>query len=216
MKQIFIFGASIVYGVGAESLGWADLIKQKLHSHMYRSGGVGERFEVYNLAKPGAEIEFVLKHLLPLHQIYQQSSENLAIFSIGLNNTKAVNTPTNYVSSLQTYQMQMDKLLRLSQDQFNHLICVGYTPIDETKTNPKFNPISGNISYFNNQRIGKFDQIFNQLCYKFKIPFVDFSQLDRTHWVNNCLYQDGVHPNQTGHQLIFDRVWPYVNKFIET
>lgn len=35
MTQIFIIGSSSVYGVGAESSGWADLVKQALHRKMY-------------------------------------------------------------------------------------------------------------------------------------------------------------------------------------
>jgi len=40
MKQIFIFGASIVYGVGGKQGGWADLLKKEFHSQIYFQQGL--------------------------------------------------------------------------------------------------------------------------------------------------------------------------------
>lgn len=215
MQQVFIFGASIVYGVGAKRASWADLIKQKIHSHMYGSTGVGGKFEIYNFAKPGITVDFVNTHLKQIHKMYSLDVDSLSILSVGLNDAKAIDSPTNYASTLEDYQIKMKDLLKNMQSQFSKTMCVGYTPVDESKTNPKYNPLSGNISYFSNKRIEKFNAVFQELCQFYHIPFIDFNSLDHQDWTHHHLSSDGVHPNQLGHTVIFDRVWPSVAKFID-
>lgn len=211
MTQIFIIGSSSVYGVGAKKGGWADLIKQELHQKMYGEDGVGEKYEVFNFGKSGAKIEFA-KRLFPMiMKEYGRDGKKITIVSIGGNNSKAENEPTNYVSTPEEYESQMSELLDLLKKQSDVVIAVGSGSVDENKTNPKHNPLTGRRSFFTNQRRKKFEQRWEKLCEQKGIKFVGVS-LSEDKWQADYLYEDGLHPNQKGHQYIADKVIEVVEK----
>jgi lysophospholipase L1-like esterase len=211
ITQVFIMGSSHAYGVGASDAGWADLIKHYLHEKMFSDEGVGEQYEVFNFAKSGETIAFV-KDLAPqILEQYSRGQKTVIIVSAGGNNTKAVDTPDNYVSTLTEYEDEMRDLLMLLKKSSDSLILVdsnGY--VDETKTNPKLNPLNGTYSYFTNARRGQFKLKADKLCKELHIPVAEVA-LDDTQWQQNYLYKDGIHPNQAGHQLVFESILPILD-----
>ncbi len=211
ITQVFIIGSSLVYGVGAEKSGWADLIKQFFHQKMYGEGGVGEQYEVFNFAKSGAKIQFA-KRLFPiLVKEYGRDGKIITIVSIGGNNAKAVDFPTNYVSTLEEYSAEMAELLDLLKEKSDVVIAVGGGYYDESKTNPKHNPFTGGKSFFKNERRKKFEQKFRELCSERGIVFVGV-ELNKEEWQQHYLYKDGLHPNQKGHSYIASNVIKVLEK----
>lgn len=202
MTQLFIFGASITYGVGAKESGWADLIKRKLHEIMYSTPSAGEKYEVYNFAKPEATIEFVLNTVDHLISHYNKIGKKIVILSVGMNNSKAEGTPENYVSDVTEYKQKVEELLKKITTQVDHVICVGFTPVDESKTTPKKDG-----SYFWNNRIQEFNKACKKACEEQNVTFVDIL-VDPETWKKEYLYEDGLHPNQQGHQLMFETIYP--------
>lgn len=209
MTQVFIFGASIVHGVGAEESGWADLIKKKLHQKIYSEHGVDEKYEVYNFGKSGATIEFVQNEFDQQITYYKKNAKTIAILSVGMNNSKAEGTSENYVSTVIEYKDNMEELLQKMKSQVDHILCVSFTPVDEAKTTP----MKKGGSYYWNKRIQEFNKAFNEVCDKESIQFVSIT-VDQEEWKKNYLYKDGLHPNQKGHQLIFENVYPHLEKLL--
>jgi len=209
MKQIFIVGASSPYGVGAESTGWGDLVKQYMHSQMYRQDGVGEKCEVYNFTKPGATIDFVVNTLPSQLKDFGRDAEITIIASVGGNNSKAENTPDNFVSTEDEYRAEMESLLEQLTESSDNLIIVSNTYVDESKTNPKTNPFTGGSSFFTNERRGAFNQITRELCDAKQVPFVAVSQTVEE-WIEKYQYEDVLHPNQAGHQQILEAIKPHL------
>lgn len=137
MAQILIFGASTVYGVGGSNGGWSDILKRNLHQQMY-SQKTGEQHEVYVFAKPSVTVEFVAATSRQQIKDYQREDRPIiAILSVGMNNAKAVTTPDNFADTPDTYRQNMSALLRGMKERVDSVICVGFTPVDEEKTNPK-------------------------------------------------------------------------------
>jgi lysophospholipase L1-like esterase len=97
-------------------------------------------------------------------------------------------------------------LLKQSSDK---VILVGNGFVDESKTNPKTNPLTGGLSYFSNERRRQFTEVTKSLCTENGIEFVDVG-VSEEEWLKTYLYEDGVHPNQAGHQLIFEEVKPFL------
>lgn len=209
MTQLFIFGASITYGVGAEESGWADLIKRKLHDKMYRKHGIGEKYEVYNFAKPEATIEFVLKTFDEQKEHYQKSGKKIVILSVGMNNSKAEGSPENYISDVTEYKQKVEELLKKVIMQVDHVLFVGFTPVDESKTTP----MREGGSYFWNDRIQEFNNACKETCEEQGVTFVDIPT-DPEVWKKEYLYEDGLHPNQQGHQLMFKEVSLHLKKLL--
>ena len=213
ITQVFIIGSSFVYGVGAEKSGWADLVKQFFHHKMYGKSGVGEKYEVFNFAKSGAEIKFVKRLFPTLIREYGRKGKIITIVSIGGNDAKAVDSPTNYVSTIEKYTVQMSQLLDLLKEKSDLVIAVGGGYYDESKTNPKHNPFTGGESYFTNERRKKFEQRFQELCHQKSITFIGV-KLSKEEWQKKYSYQDGLHPNQKGHQYVAENVIRVLKRYI--
>lgn len=212
MKQVFILGASTVYGVGAQQAGWGDLVKQYFHSYMFSEGGPGEAFEVYNFAKSGATIDFITKTFPEHFENYSKSEKVISIASVGGNNSRANYDPGNFVSTPDSYKKELLDLVETLKARSDKIIFVGNGWVDETKTTP-FLTKRGGKYYFTNERRRQFDEITRQVCEQDSIDYVsiDVSEKD---WVDRYIYQDGLHPNQAGHQLIFDALKPYLQKVL--
>ena len=211
ITQVFIIGSSHAYGVGASEAGWADLVKRYLHERMYSEGGIGEQYEIFNFAKSGETIAFVKNLASELLEQYSRGQKTIIIVSAGGNNTKAVDTPDNYVSTLTEYEKAMRDLLTLLKESSQSLILVdsnGY--VDETKTNPKLNPLNGRYSYFTNSRREQFKIKAGMLCEELDIPVAEIS-IDNKQWEQTYMYEDGIHPNQAGHQLVFESIKPLLD-----
>ncbi len=210
MIQVFILGSSYVYGVGAEKSGWADLLKQSIHQKMYGEDGVGEKYEVYNFGKSGAEIKFVQKTFPQQFEQYSRGGKIITILSVGGNNTKAENKPDNFISTPEEYSEQMEKLLDLLKNRSSQVIVVGSSFYDESKTNPKSNPLTGGKSYFSNQRKEIFESKLKKICAQKQITFIDID-VSQSEWQEKYLSNDGLHPNQTGHELIAKKILAKIN-----
>lgn len=161
MTRIFIFGASTVYGVGGEHGGWADLIKQEFHKKMFGEDGIGEEYEVYNFGRPGATSEFVMQNMVSQLSEYRGKARVISIISVGGNDAKAIDEPTNFVSTPEEYRAKMMELLQLLQTESDAVIAVGGGYYDETKTNPVVSS-SGNSYFFTNKRKKLFEQTFKK------------------------------------------------------
>ena len=206
MIQIFAFGSSSVYGVGAEQGGWVDLLKQKFHQTMFAPQGEGEKYEVYNFAHAGAPVEFVAEVYPWALEHYGRNGVKVALVSVGGNNSKAEDEPDNFVSTPEEYSAQMRTLLTGMKEAFDHVLFVGGGYVDESKTNPKPNPLTGGCSYFSNERRAVFDTALRQVCDDLAVKYIDLD-VDETTWVNTYLYEDGLHSNQQGHELLAKKVW---------
>lgn len=211
ITQFFMLGSSSLYGVGSSNAGFADLIKQYVHSKMYAEGGTGERYEVYNFGKSGATIEFVKEALPWLLQNYGRGGRLIFIVSVGGNNSKARNAPDNFVSTPEEYKQQIADLLLLLKQRSDRVIVVGNAFVDESKTSPKLDPLSGNVDYFTNARRRQFTGINKQICDQNGLDFVDVN-VSQQEWIEKYLYEDGLHSNQAGHKLIFDAIKPLIDE----
>ena len=213
MIQIFIVGSSTVYGAGGKNGGWADLLKQAAHNKMYGKGGVGEKYEIYNFGKSGATIDFVQSTFPQQLEQYGRGGKVITIVNVGGNNAKAEDRPDNFVSTVDEYSNEMGKLLDMLKAKSKHVIAVGSGFYDESKTNPKPNPLTGGKSYFTNKRRNVFQNRFKKLCEQRSITFVEVG-VSEDEWRQKYLYEDGLHPNQKGHELICKNVLAEVEKVI--
>lgn len=205
-------GASTVYGVGGPNGGWADMLKLSLHKQMYKDTGADEAHEVFIFAKSGVTTDFILNGCKQRIEDYKRDGrKTIVVLSVGLNNAKAVGTPDGYVSSPEDYAVQIQQLLKQLTDNVDAVICVGFTPVDESKTTKKINPFTGKQSFFMNERIKLFSDVFRRAAEQAgsAVQFLDlFDTASDLDWTNTYLSPDGLHPNDKGHRWICDQVLP--------
>lgn len=211
MIQFFVFGSSSVYGVGGEKGGWADMIKLRLHQNMYSDGGVGEKYELYNFGKSGATIRFVQNTFKNQLKNYRRNCKIIALASVGGNNSKAENEPDNYVSTLKEYREEMVNFLTELKREVDRVLFIGGGYVDELKTNPKPNPLTGGKSFFSNKRRIRFDVVLQEICRELSVDYIAVD-VGQEEWIEKYLHADGLHANTVGYKYIADKVWKNIEK----
>ncbi len=213
MAQIFVFGASTAYGVGGGKGGWPDLFKAELHEQMYSSKVLPiEKHEIYNLCVPGATIADIEKRFLSELKGYSKPNRSkILVIELGGNDAKASDTPDNFINTPEKFYDSLKALVEMGKPFSKHIILIGLTPVDETKTTPKLNPVSGNKSYMTNARHELFEETTKKLAKDLKLNFVPiFTQANEQNWQSKYLFEDGLHPNDSGHQWLYDHIKPKI------
>ncbi len=215
MAQILIFGASSTYGVGAQRGGWADRVKLKIHQQQFTTDGHGERHEVFNLGVSGAQSIDVLARLkIEIEGRTFRQKDLVLVLALGGNDAKAVGEPDKFVSSPEDFKLNYARLVDVFTKYTDKIICVGHPPVNDAKTNPLN---SKSISYFSSERLGIFEQVIAGVCQEKSVTFLPiFDNALAANWADTYTYTDGLHPNDAGHQWIFEQVWPALNELIAT
>jgi lysophospholipase L1-like esterase len=174
---------------------------------------VGEKYEVFNFAKSGATAKFVIETFPSQLEQYGRGGKIISIVYVGGNNAKAEGTSDNFVSTIEEFNEEMTDLLELLKKKSSHFIAVGSGYYDESKVNPKSNPLTGGKSYFKNARKREFETRFKKLAEERNMPFIEVG-VDEEEWKEKYLYMDGLHPNQAGYRLIADKILTELDKLL--
>ena len=201
MYNILIFGDSISAGRRVDKIkSWPSLLAQALDMK-------DKDFTlVHNLSIPGESTSQVIKRF-PVEaearckKIYPDDHTSI-IFAIGINDTKCINSKENLITKLENFRKNVGLLAKSAREYTNHIIFVGLTLVNEQKTAPMDN------IYFLNDKIKTYNEIINEECQKRNITFLNIiKDWSRSNYLN-LLSEDGIHPNEIGHQKIFEKIKP--------
>lgn len=214
MKRIFVFGASIVHGVGGPAGGWADMLKQGYHTKLFSPGGRGGVCDVYELGIPGTDVQHLAGRFEQEIEARGASTANpydtCIVFSVGTNDSRAVNAPDNYAMSSDEFAAHVQRLVKKAKGYSHYIVGVGLAPIDEHKASFAHNPQTGEGVYFSNERIREFEARLQNVCETEGVSFMPVYDNVPTDWQRHYLFGDGLHPNSKGHTWIHDQVTPRV------
>jgi lysophospholipase L1-like esterase len=201
MYNILILGDSISAGRRVDKIkSWPSLLSQALDIK-------DKDFTlVHNLSIPGESTSEVIKRF-PVEaktrckKIYPDDRASI-IFAVGINDTKCINSKDNPVTKLEDFRKNISLLTKSAREYTNHIIFVGLTLVDEQKTAPIDN------IYFLNDKIKTYNEIINEECQKRSIIFLNITEEWSELNYLNLLSDDGIHPNEKGHQKIFEKIRP--------
>ncbi|MFH0852058.1 MAG: GDSL-type esterase/lipase family protein [bacterium] len=198
MHRILIFGDSIVAGKGVfKEKSWVSRLAKKLDdTNKYNIA--------YNLGVPGESTSELIERLeLECKtRIEKQPKDDrfVIIFAIGINDSKSVGTIGSFKTPLITFSENINNLIQIAYKYSSHLIFIGLTPVDENKTTQI------GSACFLNKNIKKYNEVIKNICAERKIVFAEvFEDWTRTDY-KNFLSDDGIHPNELGHEKIFKKV----------
>ena len=195
MNTICIFGASISYGAwDREKDGWPNRLRNYFESQ-------GQEIWLYNLSIGGNTSEHLLSRLK--NEAKARTAESpidLIIFSVGINDSRYLNSEDNPRVSLDKFKKNLKALLEQSKEFTEKIIFIGLTKVDELKTAPT---IWSKKEYFTNDNISKYNEAIESFCEENKVFFIkmidllDKDDLDK---------KDGLHPNSKGHEKMFFKI----------
>lgn len=178
MAHYIVFGDSIGLGFNDPEGGWVKKLSQE--------------FKVNNLSIDGATTATFLTNFPATID-----SQSIIIIALGINDSILI--PFNQ------FQHNLIQLIKLAKKHIVKVICVGPTPVDQSKVDPI--PWLREFSY-KNATIKQYSEGMKLICDQGKIKFIDLFNNLKSDYIN-CL-DDGVHPNHAGHQKIFALVQEFI------
>jgi lysophospholipase L1-like esterase len=211
MAQILFFGGSSIQGVGDSEGGWVDRFKRDVHAKMYGPEKDGSAMHsVYNLGILGNATSDVFARVqseLPARAWPGQ--QFVVVLSVGANDSKAIDAPTNYISNREEFKANLVNVIELVKTYTPYIMLVGLTPIDDLRTRP-----TANNSYFTQARIHEFDAAMSEVAHETHVEKVELYQSMMVLDWRAMLYEDGQHLNAMGHEWLYLRVREPLQKML--
>jgi isopentenyl-diphosphate Delta-isomerase len=193
MKRICIFGDSITWGMGlSERAGWADLLRNYLEekSDYY--------LELYSL---GIDRDSSTELLARIESESKSRKPDLIVIDIGTNDSLEFQRDGIKVqfTSEEVFRNNLQRIIDISKTFTNEVIFIGLCLGDESLTNPL--PRSTTGKRYTKDRVGIYNSIISDVTSRNNVAFVDIIGL-----LSDDDFIDGLHPNLSGHQKIFERI----------
>jgi acyl-CoA thioesterase I len=209
--RVLVFGASVTQGYWDTDGGWVGRLWNH-YINQYLNDPKKSYISVFNLGISGDSTRELLKRVENETMARKWPGEEFAfIISIGINDSIIRNG--NIVNmSLKEYRNNLEKIVKIAKNYSAKILLLGLQYCDEKITNPT--QWDRNISY-KNDRVKDFDEQIRQVAVKQKVSYLPiFDELKKRIEQGEDLYHDGIHPNNLGHQIIFDLVRPELDKLL--
>ena len=205
MSQIFCFGDSIVHGNNDTQGGWAS----RLHRYLWSK--IIDGYYFYNLGIPIDETSREVANRLDNELKVRQGSDkpNLVLFSIGTNDTEYLNDEKKHKIPKKEFEKNIRKCVKISRKYSEKIVFMDLVPVVDAKVDPI--PWEPNHSY-RNKYIWEYREILKNICEQEKVHFIDaYDKLLASSDYMHSL-KDGVHPNDIGHEILFEIIKGYLEE----
>lgn len=195
-ESICIFGDSTAWEAwDMEKGGWVN----RLWFGVAKRDG-DDYVEIYNCSVSGGTTDTILERFESEAKI---RSCDAIIFQTGGNDASYEHTPDNHLVSLEKFRENLEEIIKRAKKITNKIIFMDLKNCDESKTMP----VPWIDIYYTNENIRKYSKIMQEVCKKNNVDFLDIKPLE------NNDFDDGLHPNASGHERIFTQVKDFlINK----
>lgn len=172
-------------------------------------GGSDFYCTIYNLGIPGNTSEDLMQRVdFEIEQRIDDDYNRIFIFAIGTNDSVFLDKEKRNKVDVRKFKGNIQKLIDIGKKRADHVIFVGLAPADETKTcSDKWI----DDKFYMNKYMKEYNEVVESTCRKNKVTFIEiFNQFMKTDY--RALLEDGLHPNDKGHEKIFTTVKDFLVK----
>lgn len=209
--RVLVFGDSITQGFWDTEGGWAGRLRKYYDARQLKDLAHDNEPTIFNLGISGDVTAGVLKRFdgeVAARKWRWPAEEFTFVFAIGINDSANFDGD---ISDANKYKAELSELIIKAKKISNRVICVGLTPVAESIVNSR----AGKSKIIMNERIKKFDATMHSVCSKNDIAYVPiFDEFKKHLDAGEEILADGLHPNNQGHEIIFDLVKPELDKLI--
>lgn len=207
---IFLLGDSITQGYWDTKGGWADRVKAEVLKRDVESD-LKHYHGVHNLGVDGNTTSQLLDRFDAETQarLWKESDYGVVI-AVGTNDT-VIDRHGATRSDPVAYENQLQELYVKASKLTNNVAFVNLLPVNEKLTNPL--PSSSTGKSYTNDRINIFNEVLESVCKRNNAILIDA----RSKYVVsdfNTLLADGLHPNDKGHEIIFNSVMSVLDDWL--
>lgn len=206
MAQIIVFGASLTYGAWDIEGGWVQRLRKFLDIRLLKEN---KYYLTYNLGVSGDTSTEILERFdREIKARIDSDKETIILFCFGNNDSIIINKEKNNKTSKQKFEQDIISLIEKAKKYSNKIIFMSPPPADETKVNPI--PWLKEGSYLNHE-IETYGKIMGKISTKHKTFYFNlYNELIKTNYISTL--DDGIHPNDKGHEQIFTLIKRFLEK----
>jgi acyl-CoA thioesterase I len=211
--RVLVFGDSIAQGFFAETAGWVQRLFNFYGAEILKDQS-GDWVLVFNLGISGDRTAWLNERLeseIKTRTKHLPHEELLLVFAIGVNDTglddgRERSTPAEY-------ERNLTELITKAKKFSEKIIMVGITACEEEVVNGR----TYKSKHVSNDRIKEFENTLASVSEDKRVSYVPvFDEFKAKLDKGEELLADGIHPNDKGHQLIYELVKPELDKLINT
>lgn len=198
--NVLIFGDSITHGQYDSQGGWANRLTADEFAQKTQNPDKEINY-IYNLGIGGDTTRSVIRRMLSEISARKWSSETqfALVIAIGVNDTLMYRDSAP-VSTPKKYAEEIRHLLATAQEITDKILFVGLTPVEDKKFDD---------GLYVSKRNGEFEAVLRMIAAEHQVPMVRLFELFQADMsIGRQLFLDGLHPNDEGHDLIYQEVKP--------
>ncbi len=203
LVQILVFGDSITYGAWDTHGGWV----QRLRSFIDQKNISDPRYFclVFNQGISGDKSTDLLKRMKfeTEQRLDEDKPETVFIIGIGGNDSVFDRDIGRNRTTEKQYEANVRRIIKIAKAYTSKIVFVGLLPADETKSAPV--PWRKNL-YYQNEYLKRYNRIAKTVCSGEEVQFVELFDKFIKRKNYQTLLEDGLHPTDVGHEMIFKEV----------
>jgi acyl-CoA thioesterase-1 len=205
MAIVYCFGDSITYGAwDIERGGWANRLRNHLDDLQLKDSSL--YYLCYNLGIPGDTTDGLAERFdieLAVRKRHDKGEESIFVFAFGANDSVFKPTKNDFSVPIDRFVANMDAVIRKASAISQKIILVNILPCDEAILADRY---IGKDKVRLNSNVEAYNKALATFAADRKLPLVDvYSEYVKRDF-KLLLSEDGLHPNEKGHEVIFQEV----------
>jgi acyl-CoA thioesterase I len=205
MAVIYCFGDSITYGAwDIKNSGWSARLRDYLDDIQLKDPA--KYFLSYNLGIPGETTDGLVQRFdieFAARSKEEEGEESIFIFAFGANDSVFMPKAGTFKVPVERFVGQMERILDTATLHSKKILLLNITPADEAVCAERY---AGKDKQRLNKNVEMYNAALAELASKKNIPLVDVYSAYTSADPVTLLSEDGLHPNEAGHKVIFEKV----------
>lgn len=210
--RVLVFGDSITQGYWAVEHGWVDRVRQFYDARQFADLKNLDEPTVFNLgisADNSVDILARIEAEILARTRAHHATKPVVLIQVGVNDGST--TASQPQVDLNKYAENLKAITAKVKPLTSKLVFVGFAACDEQQTNPVF----WGEHYYNNDTIKKYEDAMAQVAHGLGLDFIPvFNQFKARLDEGKDLLPDGLHPNEAGHELMYDIIMPKLQELL--
>jgi lysophospholipase L1-like esterase len=207
-RKILCFGDSITWGARDSRGGWVARVREKVDEECMQPGS--DKFILtYNLGVSSDTSASVLERLQRETEArLKEGGEACFVFSIGTNDSIWLINENKFWVEIDKFKSNLQAIINIAKKFSSKIVFLGNYPVDEDKTLPTYT--SDETIRSHNEDIERYEQAAQEITSVNDIHFINVYNLFTPDAAKQYLFNDGVHPNDAGHEKLAELVYGFM------
>lgn len=211
--RVLVFGDSITQGFWAVERGWVDRVRRYYDQLQVKDIQGNDEPVVFNASISGDTSRQILtriKQEVVARTWPTEKVKPVVLVQVGLNDSSLY--PEYPSVDIDEYKDNLRKIVTELDGLASRIVFVGFSACYE----PEANPVFWDEHYWQNSLIEQYENAMQEVAKELEINFIPvFNDFKKAVDADKSLLVDGLHPNDAGHELIYQIVMPKLQEILK-